>query len=400
MLWPGGHGGRGVIRLRVEWTRPGGADGLYTVRAPGALMAGLWWADDAGPLPDWTAFAFLPIDPSGRGAFRYTGGRAVPREATHVFVRAVSPDMVTAGEALVPLGDRQPAPPMEDAVRLGFVTDLHLGGRPWQAGRALAMAGAGRAVLCAGDMVNDGTPEQFALLRQLIEDRLPPETPMLAVAGNHDFSVRPDAGESFYALQERLLDRAERLGLAVERDTSGAWAARLGDMDVIGLNAARPGRKLAFQRQGQLPWLDRHLTETAAAWHVVLCHAPLLAHNPQRRRAGDMPYFSRDGQLQRILEAHRNILFLSGHTHISMNCPAGCVETDRERSILYINGGSVRATALKPEEPLRPKEWTEGNMLWLDLAPGRAEITAVSLVSGKRVARGYYRFEEEDRRFS
>ena len=390
-----------MIRLQVELERCGCADGRYTVHAAGALMAGLWWADESGPLPDWTALTVLPVDPAGRGVFRFTGGRAVPRQATHIFVRAVRPDMKGAEEALFPLPDWQPAPPLERAVRLGFVTDLHLSGRPWQVGRALVMAGAGDGVLCAGDMVNDGTPEQFALLRQLIADRLPPATPLLAVAGNHDFPAQPDGGEGFYALQDRLLDRAERLGLAVERDGSGAWAARLGDIDIVGLNAAVPGRRLAFQRQGQLPWLDGHLTDTAAPWHVVLCHAPLLAHNPQRRRPGDMPYFSRDGQLQGILESHRNILFLSGHTHISMNCPAGCVEADRARSILYVNGGSVRTTTLKAEEPLRPREWTEGNMLWLELAPGRAEITAVSLASGKRIARGYYRFdEEEDRRFS
>ena len=384
-----------MIRLQVQWERPGGADGLYTVHAAGSLMAGLWWADDAGPLADWTAFAFVPIDPAGRGVFRFTGGRAVPQEATHIFIRAVTPDMA-AEEAVVPLPDRWPAPPMEGAVRLGFVTDLHLSGKPWQVGRALAMAGTGGGVLCAGDMVNDGTPEQFALLRRLIEDRLRPETPMLAVAGNHDLPLLPDTGDGYYALQERLLDRAERLGLAVEWDPSGAWAVRLGDMDIIGLNAAQPGRRLAFQRQGQLPWLDRHLTDTAAAWHVVLCHGPLLAHNPQRRRPNDMPYFSRDGQLQDILEAHRNILFLSGHTHISMNCPAGCVEVDRGRNILYVNGGSVRTATLKPEEPLLPREWTDGNMLWLELAPGRAEITAVSPASGKRIARGYYRFDGEE----
>lgn len=112
----------GVIRLKVEWDRPGGADGLYTVHARGCLMAGLWWADSAGPLPDWTAFAFVPIDTSGRGTFRYTGGRAAPREATHVLVRTVVPDMVTVGEVLIPL------PPIE-GIRLGFVTDLHLSGK-------------------------------------------------------------------------------------------------------------------------------------------------------------------------------------------------------------------------------------------------------------------------------
>ena len=386
-----------MIRLQIEWTSPGGADGTYKLHAAGSLMVGLWWADGTGPLPDWTAFAFVPVDPSGSGVFRFTGGRAVPREATHVFVRAVSPDMRWE-EALFPLPARRPASPMEGAIRLGLVTDLHLSDKPWRVGKALTLAGAGDGVLCTGDMVNDGTADQFARLEQIIQTRLPPSVPMLAVAGNHDFPAQPDIRESYFAWQDWLLARAERLGLSVERDESSAWAARLGDMDIVGLNAAVPGRRLAFQKQGQLPWLDRHLTDTAAAWHVVLCHGPLLAHNPQRRRPGDMPYFSRDGQLQKILEAHRNILFLSGHTHISVNCLPGCVETDRARAILYVNGGSVRTTTLKPEEALRPQEWTDGNMLWLELAPGRAEITAVSLVSGKRIARGYYRFDEENAR--
>lgn len=388
-----------MIRLKIELERPGDADGQYEIRAGGAIMAGLWWADGTGHLPDWTAFAFVPIDPSGRGMFRFTGGRAVPREATHVFLRTIRPDM-TVEEALVPLPARRIAPPMEGAVRLGFVTDLHLSGKTWRVGRALAQAGTGDGVLCAGDMVNDGTAEQFELFQRIIEDHLPPDAPMLTVAGNHDFPIRPDhdtagSGNGFYALQDRLLDRAERLGLAVERDESGGWAAGLGDIDIVGLNAAGPNRKLAFQRRGQLPWLDRHLAETQASWHIVLCHGPLLAHNPQRRRPDDVPYFSRDEQLQQIIEGHRNILFFSGHTHVSMNCPVGCVETDRERSILYVNGGSVRTTALKPEEALQPKEWTDANMLWLELAPGRVEITAVSLVSGKRIARGYYRFGGE-----
>lgn len=90
-----------MIRLQLEWDDPGIADGLYTVHAAGALIAGLWWANGAGPLPGWTAFAFLPVAPSGRGVFRFTGGRAVPREATHIFVRAVSPDMKEE-EALFP----------------------------------------------------------------------------------------------------------------------------------------------------------------------------------------------------------------------------------------------------------------------------------------------------------
>lgn len=92
------------------------------------------------------------------------------------------------------------------------------------------------------------------------------------------------------------------------------------------------------------------------------CHAPLLAHNP--KRSDTKPYLSRDEHLQKIMDAHGNILFISGHTHISMESPVNCVEHDEARNNIYINDGSVRPTTLltedgRPEEKAAERKTTE-----------------------------------------
>lgn len=182
------------------------------------------------------------------------------------------------------------------------------------------------------------------------------------------------------------------MGHPFELDESGAYAVNLHGIDVIGLNVASHYRRLAFKKDGQLMWLARHLDMVQAAQYIILCHAPLSAHNPKRQGTGKPPYFSRDSHLQEILDAHRNIIFLSGHTHLSFNSRKGCVEQDPERNNLYVNCGSIRPTTLKPDEPLQPKEWADGNLVWLDIAEDQIEITVVSLESGQRISRGYYRY--------
>lgn len=54
--------------------------------------------------------------------------------------------------------------------------DLHLSKKPWQVRKAFAMARKADLVLLAGDLVNDGTPAQFELMRKCISEMLP-DTP-------------------------------------------------------------------------------------------------------------------------------------------------------------------------------------------------------------------------------
>lgn len=384
------------MKLEISLGAAGCADGTYRIRAKGHIAAVLYWANGQGALPDWTPFAYVPIVPDGVGLFRFVGGRAIPAEATHVLARAVRPNLTETEEILQPL----PAPPFQmppqSQVRFGVITDLHLSREPWRVRKALGMACQSDMVLCTGDMVNDGTPEQFTLIKDAIEQVIPQNTPMLAVTGNHDWPPLPipqtvEGVCDWATLQGWLLERAERAGLSSGSDESGAYAVRLGKIDIVGLNVASHWRKMAFQKDGQLSWLERHLDITPAAWHIVLCHAPLLAHNPQRM-VDNTAYFSRNSRLQQIINAHRNIIFLSGHTHISFNCMRGCVDLDPERDNIYINCGSIRRTAWKPDELLQPKDWTDGNIVRLAVADSQVEITAVSVDSGQCISRGYYRF--------
>lgn len=268
------------------------------------------------------------------------------------------------------------------------MSDLHLSKKPWQVRKALAMARNADLVLLVGDLVNDGTPEQFEGMRKCISEVLP-DTPVLAVAGNHDYPRWPSPmireGICDYpALQDWLLARQPYPYIL---DNSGAYAVRVGGLEVIGLNCAWHWRRFKFVDGAQLKWLEAHLNGSDATWHIILCHAPLLAHNP--KRSDTKPYLSRDERLQNIVDAHRNILFISGHTHISME-NGSCVEHDTARNNVYINDGSIRPTTVLKEDGKGSPESGDGNLVELKLREGHITVTGVSLPGGRLLFQGIY----------
>lgn len=364
------------MQLTLSLPTPGCADGTY--RVEGASEATLYWANADGALPDWSPLAIVPPN----GSFPFTGGRAIPPEATHVLAQSAEDSALTPLPFLPP-----PAP--EPQLRLVAMSDLHLSRKPDRIRRALTLAQGADAVLLAGDLVNDGDPAQFGTLAQCIREVLP-DTPVLAVTGNHDQPPTPipqvrEGVCDYPTLQQWLLDRLT--GWTVECDPSGAYAARWGDVEIIGLNAVSHWRRFAF-RDG-LQWLEQHLQSDTAARRILLCHAPTLAHNPQRT-PDTVPYLNRDKQLQRILDDHSGLIFLAGHTHIAPCSTISGIEHDG-RSV-YINCGSICTTTLKTDEPLWPKGFTYGNIIELQLCADELIVTAIPLHAQRRFSRGYYRF--------
>lgn len=274
-------------------------------------------------------------------------------------------------------------------MRLMVMSDLHLSKKPWQVRRALKMGVDADAVLLVGDLTNDGTPEQMELMHQCIKEVLP-DTPVLAVAGNHDHPHQPSPmlreGICDYpALQDWLLARQPYPYLL---DDSGAYAVRMGQIEIIGLNCVWHWRRFKFKDGTQLKWLENHLDTSDARRHILLCHAPLLAHNP--KRSDTKPYLSRDEYLQRIIDAHSNILFLSGHTHISMESPALCVEHDEAQNNIYINDGSIRPTTLLTEDGRPEENAADGNVVELLMEENRTKITAISAKTGGEISHAEY----------
>ena len=383
------------MNLTINQRIPGCADGNYHVKAKGFIAASLYWADANGALPDWQPFAYLPIETNGVGMYKMEGGRAIPSDATHVLARTVSADFSTVEECCAPIPKPAVRAANEPVQRFLVMTDLHLSSKPWQVRKALSMGKDYDAVLITGDMANDGTQEQLELFWQCVAEVIP-DVPVFTVTGNHDYPRYPlpqiPYGICNYpALQQRLLDRAKGMGIDYQQDISGAFVATMGDTEIIGLNAATHWRRFKFPENAQLEWLMFHLLESKARRHIILCHAPLRLHHPYPPENGEC-YLSRDSVLQRIIDVERTeVIFLSGHTHYSMNCREGCVEM-AERNHLYINAGSIRPTALKPDEPLQPECWTEGNVVELVIGEARTIVTGISMKSGQRVSRGYYSF--------
>lgn len=385
------------MELAVTQISPGCADGYYQVKAKDCIVASLHWANENGTLPDWQSFAYIPIQPNGVGTYQFTGGRAIPKDAAYVLARAVSADFANVEEVLVPIQNPAAKPAETPTHRFLVMTDLHLSSKPWQVRKALSLARGYDAVLIAGDMTNDGTQAQLELFWKCVSEVIP-EIPVFAVTGNHDYPADPlpriQYGICDYpVLQQMLLDRAEGMGIPCRQDKSGAYAATIGDTEIIGLNAISHWRRFAFPENAQLEGLKQHLFESKAKRHIVLCHAPLRLHNPYRPENGEC-YLSRDKVLQQIIdETPSEVIFLSGHTHYSMNCRDGCVEM-AERNHLYINAGSIRPTALKPDEPLQPECWTEGNVVELLIGENQTTVTGISMKTGQRISRGCYVFEK------
>jgi len=278
-------------------------------------------------------------------------------------------------------------------MKIIVMSDLHLSKKPWQVRKTLKMGEDADAVLLAGDLTNDGTPEQMKLMHQCISEILP-DTPVLAVAGNHDYPHYPspmirEGICDYEALQDWLLSRQT---YPYRMDDSGAWAVRVNDIEIIGLNCVWHWRRFKFKDGAQLKWLEQHLDSSDAQWHIILCHGPLLAHNP--KRSDTKPYLSRDEQLQSILDGHQNIIFISGHTHVSMESSVDCVDLDLNRNNIYINDGSIRPTTKLTEDGLSEAEPADGNVVELLACGNQITVTGISVKTGQQIARGHYCFQK------
>lgn len=388
------------MELKVNLYNPPCADGRYYVTARGYMVVSLYWADKDDPLADWTALTHLPLDVSGRTCFSYEGGRAIPPEATYVAAKLISADFQQQETLLVPLPKGCSAPIFEADTTFAVMSDLHTAAKPGRIRRALSYAAEADCVLLPGDLTNDATPEQFGCLWQSIEEVIP-DTPLLAVCGNHDFPIKPlpmirENIAHYYTFQEKMLNRAGQLGVCCTADESGAYSATFRGMEILGLNAVSHWRRFKFLESKQLDWLKAQLNKSTER-RIVLCHAPLIKHNPQRCE-GESAYLSRDSQLQKIIDDAGNVIFLSGHTHISLNETGGCVEHDAERGNLYLNDSSITPTTPCKQEILADREWADGAVCYLSLNSSKIEIKARCLSNGKWISRGYYQYSTKERK--
>lgn len=385
-----------MIKIQTSLIWPGCAQGKYTVKAKGFILAVLRWGSHDGPLDRWGPFAYLPLDPAGNGTFFFSGNRGIPKDATHVWAHCFTHDFTSFEEASVELADRyiRSDVPPNDMKRFSVLTDLHLSTKPWKITRALKAAESD-VIFLLGDSTNDGLREQFDRFKACIAEVVPDKT-ILPVTGNHDVlhSSRGNSSDgcgNYADFQRRLLEKAKGKGYAVFQAPDGrAYSVRVGDLEVIGLQCVTANRRFIFPEGKQIDWLENHIETTSASWHIVLCHAPLLAHNPNRNIG--QPYLHKNKRIQEIVDRKGRVIFLSGHTHVSPNVLTGNGEYDKEHHNIYLDCGSVVATDTSGEVGLMSPDWKDGCKTELLVMRDEVEICMSSIKSGIRFPRGYYRF--------
>ena len=385
-----------MFKLHTSLIWPGCAQGKYIVKAKGCMLAVLSWGTVEEPLTGWGPFGYIPIDPAGNGVFSFSGRRGIPRKATHVWARCYAVGFASFEDVSVAI----PAKYLYSdegqgtAQRFSILTDLHLSSKPWKIKQALSSAESD-IIFLLGDSTNDGLSEQFAGFTACIEETVP-EKMIFPVTGNHDVlhASRVDNSDgcrNYTDFQRCLLAKAENAGHNISYDLDGrAYAVRIGNLDIIGLQCVTTGRRFLFPDGRQIDWLEEHLANTEAAWRIILCHAPLLAHNPNRKTGA--PYLDKNKRLQEIVDRNGSIIFLSGHTHVSPNVLTENCEYDVEHHNIYLDCGSVVATDTSGEMGLMSPDWKDGCLAELAITQDTVEISMRSVQTGIYFPRGYYRF--------
>lgn len=408
------------MKFTVDYRKKGFADGVYKVTASGYDKAILSWANKTSALEDWICFASFALDKNGKGVFEFRGGRGIPEEASHIEVKLLRYENNIEERHLFEIPKDQKTEPLPKGIPICAMSDLHISTKTDVILYAFQQAMDADFVFLPGDLTNDGFSDEFELLKYCIESMLPHQQ-IFSVIGNHDMPRIPADQEDRYAagnydrFQKWLLNHNAILTFEtcisseknrndiINRDKNGilesgpdgAYAVSFGDFEVIGLQAVADPRKFIFEENRQLLWLDDRLIRTKEIpWHFILCHAPLTHHNPKRMYEPFKPYLGSDRALQSIIDNYQHIIFLTGHTHLTLNDPNGCVEWDKLHQNLYINDGTIRRTDEVKEEPLQPIEWRSGTVLQIVLTPEELEIKTVSVYSGKKHARGYYRIRK------
>lgn len=154
------------------------------------------------------------------------------------------------------------------------ITDLHLS-RPGRAGvggadpaaaLAATVAAIGRleqppaAVIATGDLVDDGHPDAYALLRETLA---PLTMPIYLLAGNHDareplFAAFPDHAELARGAPDGTLQ----------------YEATIGPLRLLALDTLVPGHPWGELCDARLDWLEGKLAQCRGTPVVVAMHHP------------------------------------------------------------------------------------------------------------------------------
>ncbi len=260
--------------------------------------------------------------------------------------------------------------------KIGVISDLHLFNKTANIKKALSKLHDVDLILLVGDIADRADAKQYDIFLNLIGENFF-DIPMYCVSGNHDNPARDDTS---YRQFEKKINR-EYPSIV---DECGAFYKRINEhIDLVGFNLLYHQKQFFFPNKGaQIDFLQKRLAASLCKYHIVMCHPPLITHNPQR--TADMASYivrEQDTRIQRILDENKNVIFLSGHTHVIPS-----IEIDEARGNLYINDGSICPTTEKSENG----KIQSGNATLLEITENEVSVIVKGIDTDTVMFQGCY----------
>ena len=333
----------------------GSANMKLSLEIPQGILATFYWADEEGnELSDYLPIKSIPLF-EGRGEYVTNKNLMIPENAAKIRCRVFKDTMkeIVVPELVIDIPEEKKWKP-EGKLLHTFVaaSDIHCGGNYFnnEANRITAFERIRDikpdGVFIAGDIGNDARSKEYDQAFEMIEEYCK-DIPVYVSAGNHDYhpymegsvANHPKMAEFFGLVASRNVKLGEKCSAPSERNT---YDGTICGAQVLVLNPCRED-DIEFYGEDQLKWMEEKLSETDGERMRFL-----VTHLPQNNTVGCS--FERMGHswltkdhddFQKIIDRHKNIVHLSGHTHYDFDSDGLNTKHDTESNNLYISCGCL-----------------------------------------------------------
>lgn len=236
-------------------------------------------------------------------------------------------------------------------VRIALISDLHTT-QKGKSKRILSEAfttireqGA-NFVICAGDNTNGGQAAEFEALQDSVNNHLP-DTPFLAALGNHDYFANDLHSVASLESRKQFLNGMFQQSDSVSAFRNGNYSIWFYGIHIIFLDCINDNKNFRFGDEAE-DWLTAELEKSRnERFSILVNHIPLSQHNLGRGKL-DRVFMAGNNKLQKVIDRFSNVIYISGHTHYSLDSAYPSAEQD-ENGNIYINASSVGNAQVAPE---------------------------------------------------
>lgn len=341
----------------------GYADGVMTATAAETVTDGVlfYWGDQNGILGDYTYIGYGEYDQTtGKYTYVPTIGNLIPAEATRLYACGVQGTSYEVESGTAKLSEEFAYCDLNaEKHTLGkrlysfdVISDLHVSENyDSNNGKNVLAAftdiqnrrASSIGVFTAGDNVNLGKPEEYAVLAKYISDTGLSDMPFYYTVGNHEFYYEQTEGAASGEFFDNNWKRFREFAGWKENEFY-RYAVIDGDYFIFMGEEARGTFDAADNKQGtadgyfseaQREWLRGLLSKTASenANAFVFMHQSIDNTVAGSFAGQNWSGINDDDKMQAILESYPNTVLFTGHSHWSLHSKTP-----------FVNGGTSGAS--------------------------------------------------------